>query len=276
MTISTEWERVGSVAPTALADARETLHHAAQLLALVGASYLPARENDSHTSMHWLEEQRALATEIVEAARPFRVALRPEDLTLLALDLGAGDPAVLPLGGRTRDEALAWLRARIGDAGRDPATLRTSLHFTIVADGTDRGAPFIRHDAALPELARWYGNAARLLERRRETTAGASAVRCWPHHFDIATLMTIPRGPIQTIGVGMSPGDASYGEPYFYLAPSPHPTAIPGALSVGHWHTSDWWGAVLPGSEITRLSDPMAQDALVSRFIDEARANLYV
>jgi hypothetical protein len=266
-----KWERVGGVSPQALVDARETAHHAAQLLALVGASYIPARPDDSHTSMTWLDGASALATEIVDAARPFRAGLRLADLTLLFLDASGREAAVFPLPERTRNEAIAWLRARIGDAGRDPAGMHTALHFSIAAHPTDFGAPFVRRtDGSLQELALWYADAHIVLETRRVQVPGAAEVRCWPHHFDIATLISRSSGPFQTIGIGMSPGDASFGEPYFYVGPSPRPTRDVAALTVGHWHTTDWWGAVLTASEIVAQTSGPEQLALVNRFIDGA------
>ena len=270
-----EWVRVGSKPPTELVAARETLHHAAQLLALVGASYLPARADDGHTSMTWLDDAQALATQIVDAVRPFRVGLRMRDLTILFLEISGRDVAVLPLAQRTRSEAIAWLRARIGDAGRDPAAMHTSLHFSIAQDPTDAGAPFDARDTApFEELSRWYANAHALLDARRLETAGASDVRCWPDHFDIATLVSLTSGPFRTVGLGMSPGDASYGEPYFYIGPSPRPTFAVEPLEVGHWHTTDWWGGALTASDIVRSPKAADQLALVSRFIDGACAAL--
>jgi hypothetical protein len=38
------------------------------------------------------------------------------------------------------------------------------------------------------ELAHWFGNSAAVLTELRSRT-GSSEVRCWPHHFDIATLV---------------------------------------------------------------------------------------
>ena len=265
-----EWERLGRISPKALIDARETAHHAAQLLALAGASYIPARADDSHTSMTWLDDKSALATEIVDAVRPFRVGLRIADVTLLFLDSGDREAAVFPLVERTRNDAIAWLRVRIGDAGLDPTRLRTSLHFSIAPHPTDSGAAFVRQGEALEELARWYRNASAVLEARRARTAGAGEVRCWPHHFDIATLITCSSGPFQSIGIGMSPGDTSYQEPYFYVGPSPRPAFDVAALVIGHWHTTEWWGAVLTGSDIVAKSTASEQLALVDQFVDGA------
>lgn len=73
----------------------------------------------------------------------------------------------------------------------------------------------------------------------------------------VALFATPPPGPGEeadagrTIGAGLSPGDGSYDEPYFYVTPWPYPKgkAFP-ALPAGHWHTEFWTGAVLTGSEL--------------------------
>ena len=52
-------------------------------------------------------------------------------------------------------------------------------------------------------------------------------MRTWPHHYDSATLILLD--PAETgedarsINVGMSPGDGSYAEPYWYVTPWPPP-----------------------------------------------------
>jgi hypothetical protein len=272
------WRTLGAVAPTSLASARQTLHHAAQLLALAGASYIEPEGDDSHTSMSWIPEQSAFATQPIPARAPFRIALRASDLTLLALhDASAEIGAHMSLDGRTRGDGLEWIRDECARAGLDAGRLRSVLHFTIERHPTDEGAPFqVEGDGALSELARWYANAALLLQERCVATPGAGPVRCWPHHFDIATLVRVPRpGHLQSIGIGLSPGDASYAEPYYYVAPYPPPGVTPAALEIGEWHTTSWWGAALPGSEITNLPEGAAQHALVMRFIDEAEARLH-
>src|SRR5439155_8785429 len=79
---------------------------------------------------------------------------------------------------------------------------------------------------AFVELARWFDAAADILEEVRLRLAGTASVRCWPHHFDIATLLSLGRGDPETaaaIGIGMSPGDAYYLQPYFYVSPWPAP-----------------------------------------------------
>jgi hypothetical protein len=86
---------------------------------------------------------------------------------------------------------------------------------------------------ALAELAAWFGNATLLLGSIRQMIGRkltASAVRCWPHHFDFATLTALPaRNPDPTgyVGAGLSPGDEYYDEPYFYVSVYPEPDRSP-------------------------------------------------
>src|SRR4029079_7803840 len=97
----------------------------------------------------------------------------------------------------------------------------------------------------------------------------ASDVRCWPHHFDIATLITPAEG--KSVGVGLEPGDNYYDEPYFYvnMLPAPDAKALPDSLEGdGVWHTQEWIGAVLPVSRIT--SDSQSQESQVQRFLRSA------
>ena len=105
-------------------------------------------------------------------------------------------------------------------------------------------------------------------------TPGASAVRTWPHHFDIATLILLPESGTsgrRTIGVGQSPGDNSYAEPYWYVGPYPYPatTAFPPLAGSGHWHTEGWVGAALPASDFVAAKDQQAQ---VAAFVESGIA----
>jgi hypothetical protein len=270
---SSHWRILGSVRPRALVGSRQMLHHAAQLLALAGASYLEPQADDSHTSMSWVEPFGALSSQPIAAEVPFRFALRLRDLTLLVIDdTSRVERAAMPLHGVTRDDALAWMRREVARRGLDDGRLRSRLHFAIAPHATDDGRPFeAATDGTLEELASWYSDASVVLENRRRAMAGAGPVRCWPHHFDIAALVRLqPGGLLQTIGIGLSPGDDSADEPYYYVGPYPAPTVCPRPLSIGSWHTSGWWGAALGASEIVKAATAEDQAAVVTHFIDEA------
>ena len=276
--VNSSWLRVGDIAPAALVDARLQLHHAAQIAVSAAISYLAARSDDSHTALTWLPAPRALATESITVERDIRIGVRLEDLTLQVL--GGDAPNVQPfsLQRRTITEAYSWLSEAVAVIGLDAARLNPRKHYTIPAHAVVDGAPFSsRIGNELLELARYWSNAAGLLDDTLRSTPSASPVRTWPHHFDIATLIELPDAGIggatvrRTIGIGQSPGDNSYSEPYWYVGPFPYPSTreFPPVAGGGHWHTEGWLGAVLPASGFVAATDQRPQ---VVSFIDSAVA----
>jgi len=156
------------------------------------------------------------------------------------------------LAGKTNGAAYAWLREAAAAAGLSPpdemAPPKEPPH-----EGIANGEPYpSEHAEAMVELARYFHITEPLLESARNGVSVSSPVRCWPHHFDLASL--IDRGEGRSVGVGMSPGDGSYAWPYFYVTPWPYPPADQlSRLSRGaHWHTTGWTGAVLGGPDVPR------------------------
>lgn len=259
------WTPVDPSQARALADARAQLHHCAQFVSGFGISYLPHARDDSHTSMGWDARRGALVS------APYRgvsLALRLADLTLVVIRDGLPD-VELPAH-RTSILVLAErLRAALSATGLDAARYSLARHFEIPIHPVADGAAFNSDDhAAFAALAAWYGDAVTVLETVRAERDG-SPVRCWPHHFDIATLITI--GERRTTGAGLSPGDVYYEEPYFYVNayPAPSRDALGATLlGGGRWHTFEWIGAVLPGSDVAK--DAGSQRAQVREFLRSA------
>jgi hypothetical protein len=257
-----------SIAPE-LRDARLQLHHAAQFATALGISYLAPRPDDSHTNLGWDPKIEALRSRDIRAAsHSLCVAVQPRDLTLLVLIDGSIAQRI-PLHGSTIGQAEAGLRAALDAAGLDGRRLTLQRHYDLPLHPVAGGNAFdASHTADFAELAHWFGNASILLGELRDRTNGAE-VRCWPHHFDIATLATIAPG--RTCGAGMLPGDAMFPEPYYYVNAYPRPdhrlTSTP-LQGGGVWNTEDWFGAVLTASRLSR--DPAAQATQVRAFLDSA------
>lgn len=270
--LKSSWAHLGDIPASGLVDARLQLHHAAQIAVSAAISYIPARSDDSHTALTWNAAARALTTEAITTARQLRIAVRVEDLTLQALDENGVVTQSFALPGRTIAEGHAWLEQVVALAGLDSARLTSRKHYTIPPHPVATGAAFsLGNGNEFPELSRFVSNAAGLLDAFADTTPGASVVRTWPHHFDIATLIELPGEPRRTVGVGQSPGDDSYAEPYWYVGPYPYPPIddLPPLAGGGHWHTKGWVGAALPASAFVEAPDQRAQ---VSKFIDSAVA----
>jgi len=224
-------------------DARLQLHWAAQAAAGVGRSLLSPQPDFSHESFVWSDERGAMLQGLVtNTSRPFRAGIRLQDLTLLVVDAHGAIESELPMNGRTLAEGFAFFEQRA-----ESSTLKHPPE-GMPDHPVAQGATFDADLGALAELSRHYAEAASTLDEVRRAEAGAGPLRCWPHHFDIATLITI-RGngeDAHTVGVGMAPGDDSYREPYYYVTPWPYPRdATPPAFPHGAWHTNGWFGAVL-------------------------------
>src|SRR5262249_14843197 len=152
---------------------------------------------------------------------------------------------------RTTAEAEAWLRGCVAKRGAAAEKFTLARHYEIPHHAVDDGSAFDASDrVAFAELAAWFNVAESVLENARAQNDG-SEIRCWPHHFDIATLITVKPG--KTVGVGLEPGDHYYDEPYFYVNANPQPRTAAATAQLaggGSWHTHEWFGAVLPGSRV--------------------------
>jgi len=258
--MSADWRPLGAVAPTALFDARLQMHHAAQIISGVGRTLLPEEGDDSHTNLAWNRRLGALVSRRVEGEKPFSGALEFVALRLLLLDENDEALVTASLRQMTVDEGYAWLgegvAARLGrvlEGGFAP------LHYEIPDHPLAEGARFaVENQSAFSELARWFHDADLLLEELRAVTPGMSEVRCWPHHFDLGALITLDDA--RQIGLGMSPGDSSYEQPYFYCSPYPQPPvdSLPELSSPGHWHTEGFTSVVLTGEELAGAQDQPA------------------
>jgi hypothetical protein len=243
-----------------LRDARIQAHRAVQWLARFARAYVPPLPDDGHTNLGW---DKALVGFTTHPSKDGTwLSLKITDLTL-ALHVGDGRTHIqsLSLDGRRDAQARRWLGEQLGARGLDVSALDAPSPYVTPADT-------VSHDAiygpggltdALAELAAWFGNAGLSLGSIQAQMMGrklaASPVRCWPHHFDLATLTKIPvRKAAATgyIGVGLSPGDEYYDEPYFYVSvhPQPDPAALPRLPIVGHWHLRDFTAAVATSHKI--------------------------
>ena len=264
--IQFDWSVLGRKAPTALIKARTLAHHAAQWPAKAARANLDALPDDSHASLTWDGARGALFSQPLPAdGVEVRVGLR---LAGLALIIMRGNLVLdtYELAGRRDSMVGVWLDSALR-ALELKAASGVTLPYTIPSHPVARGSAysFSGESEAFDELAQWFGAAADFLEevRATATAAQAGAVRCWPHHFDIATLVSLDAaggGTAGSVGIGLSPGDHYYPQPYFYVSPSPHPPVaeLPALPPLGRWHTEGFVGAVATGEQILTLDDRRA------------------
>jgi hypothetical protein len=263
------WTRLGTIEPKALREARLQAHHAAQWLTKAARANLAPEPDDGQSALVWDGARDALSCRALNApsggAVRFGLAIASMRLILLQDDAPLDEFA---LDGRRDAEAGAWIDRHAVSLGLRAAS-GIALPYAIPAHPVAAGAPYAlaARQAEFAALAAWYAAADEILHETQPSLArigkGASPVRCWPHHFDIATLLTLGEGDAATatsIGIGMSPGDEHYAEPYFYVSPWPRPNhdALPALAPPGHWHDKDFLGAIATASSLLASPDRRA------------------
>ena len=257
---SREWRTlVGN--PARLRAARLQAHYALQWLARAARAFITATPDDSHTNLGWDEALKSFTTHPLRGG--VRLGLRLADLTLLVID--ASQTRSLPLDGRADSDARNWLGEQMAAFRLDPGALDAPSPYEMPADPIAGGGRYGGQGNALTEISAWFGNAnislASVQRQMTDRKLAASPVRCWPHHFDLATLTTLDKSGTEhghSVNAGFSPGDHYYEEPYFYVSPYPYPDAatLPKLPSLGHWHTHEFTAAVAPASRIVAAGNP--------------------
>jgi hypothetical protein len=258
-----DWSKLGGrTPPKSLVDARLLAHHALQWVCKTARANLRAAADDAHSSVEWHPALSALVS------RPFpasggevRAGLRVAGFALVVLR-GEAVIDAFQLEHRTDAEAGAWMDSKLRALGLKPAG-GVKLPYAVPDHAVARGAAYDTSSAGreLGELARWFAGAADLLDEFKAKLKGprAGPVRCWPHHFDIATVVPLREGAADaaSVGIGVSPGDEFYAQPYVYVSPSPRfdSGALPSLPAPGHWHTQGFLGAVTTGEEILALKN---------------------
>ena len=235
-----------AVPPAELVGVRQLSHAAIQWPSRAARANLAAKADDSHSNLGWDEGSFGLLSHPLDDVQRLQLGFSFRSLALLWLDSGAVKHS-LPL--QDSDEALArdWCDQHLAAAGLQ-GTDRAQMPYELPA--VDYGA-FDGSSAELETLGAWFSRAQAALEGLVSSFGGKAIippqVRCWPHHFDLATLFVLEEGDPETarsVGIGLSPGDGSYAEPYFYCTPWPAPATLPPAPEPMHWHTEGFTSLV--------------------------------
>jgi len=264
------WKPLGGVDPTIFVDTRLQLHYAAQVVAGAARALLPPNADHSHTALHWSESGGGLYTDTLPG--DLRVGLVFTDRRLVIS--GPKGDEDYHLQDHTLADAYLWLtNALTARLGR-PVSVTATDDYTMPEHPIGSGASF----SASPDAARILGDGfanADLVLQPYAARDGGSPVRCWPHHFDLAVLVTLEAGAdaeaSRSVGLGLTPGDAGIAFPYFYVTPWPYPPESPTTElpEGGHWNTEGWIGAVLPASKFV-VGEPGEQRGRVERFLGVA------
>lgn len=224
-----------------LTEGRIQLHWAAQALGALGASLNAPQADHSHTALEIRSGRLHVHGSGVDASLDESGAL---------MIVRSGNARTLPLPGCPLDVVLKDLQQVLQRIGvRDPKPVQRLQH-DLPQHPIGEGEAFSSFPIESGVVLRWMAYAWNELNAV-SARPGLGAVRVWPHHFDVARLWELGSSQ-RAIGFGMSPGDGSYEDPYFYvnLWPDPGDVHLPDLIDGGHWHRQGWIGAVLPGFQV--------------------------
>jgi hypothetical protein len=272
---SNSWNTVGTVPIADLPDARLQLHWAAQVVASFGNAVLETQEDDSQSNLGWIDNLGALCSRA--SSDGLSVGLRLADLTLLFLGPNHTIQEEFGLSGKALSQGFEWLTTAYSkSSGSSPSKPFALREYDMPPHAVSQDTPFSLQNIALnQELHHWYSNASLAIHDISSQWKQASPIRCWPHHFDLATLVTLDSGKgsedARSVGCGMSPGDGTYNEPYFYVTPWPYPkkAQLP-PLPLGFWHTEGFIGAILTASDLIKSGTDNTQAERVQQFFQKS------
>ena len=259
------WSGLGRIAPKDLVKARVLAHHALQWPTRAARANLAKVPDDSHSSLDWDPDLGALLSQPMKTnAGEVRVGLRLTGLGLLIVRNGA-ILDVLQLNGKPDQVAGIWIDSKLQVLGLRPAS-NVKLPYPLPDHPVATGGRYDLYmlERELGEISRWLGGSAEVLEYVKGKLAGirpgAGPIHLWPHHFDIAMLVRLDEGAgenARSIGIGFSPGDEHYAQPYAYVSPSPRLNVeadlLPKLPHPGFWHTEGWFGAVAKSDDLIAL-----------------------
>jgi hypothetical protein len=266
------WQPIRNFDQARLRAARLQAHFALQWLARAAFAYVPAQAGDVHSTLGWDDSLGGLVTFALPDGT--ELGLRFADLTLVLLSGGAVRES-FPLHGRRDADARAWLGPLMTARGLDAGALDKPLPYKLPESKVGSVEPYVAAENAvgLKEHVVWFANCngaiVTALEKYVPRNLDAPPVRCWPHHFDLDSLVTIR--PDHSTGVGYEPGDHFYDEPYFYVSFNPKPdlATLPPPPAASHWHGNKFTAAVATATNIVQAPDQGAAVDAYLRFAIE-------
>lgn len=238
---------------------RKSLHQAVQLVSAVPRNLLPPDPTDSMSSLEWNTQLSSLESLPVPSEHgDIRAGLSLATFALY-ITVNQDSKAALEMSGKSVNQGLDWLKVELARLNFEAESVNLEVPYEI--EHYDYATSLQVNTEALGVFSQLYQNTAEVLSGITKKWTDAYDIRCWPHHFDLATLIPLASDAggevLKSIGIGLSPGDDGINEPYIYVNIWPQveiEMLKKLQLRLGHWNTEGWSGGVLTYSEINRFN----------------------
>lgn len=243
----------------------QRIHLLCQIIAKANRTYVPKKEDDSHTCLSYDRVGNCINGRWIESPNG-RILL---SLNLLNFNFEWLNDSFQVLNttgieGKTISEIEENISEKISELGLIPKGFRDKLHFEIPNYSFAEEKMELLNEDDLKEWKNYRqlandvcGWVLRNLQQKEE-------ILIWPHHFDTGFYIT-PNDKLG-IGFGFAMEDEMAKAPYFYISGYTLNGKIDYSnvpkLENGRWEISDFKGAVLPITELRNLDSDAKKDVL--------------
>ena len=240
-----------------LYEGRLHLHYAIQPIASCGEKFAPPKADFSHTSLSYEPNAGSFRGAYLKNTEKY-VGFDIDGFSLFISDQNGNHISEKVLFGLTLQESFDWLASELQRLGFSDAEIEFPKYpefpeHLLKKDST-RFSDQVRKEINL--LHKYYRGSYFLFKKFEQSREIQEPIIVWPHHFDMAFLKKLTKDNEKeglSIGVGFSPGDEHYNEPYWYVSPWPYPednSVLKPLNSPGFWHTKGFVSCILKSSSI--------------------------
>jgi len=268
------WQNLNSFDLKLLQATRLQLHHAVQISGMFGRTYSPVDPGDAFGNLGWLTQEQGMGSHQVWEGTNSLV-LRFSDLTLLWLDREQTVEEYSLMNSSLR-QGIQWVNQRA--TNHQKPSLQVDLPYEV--DDYQDDFTFSSFDTSIGNhFAQLFSNTQQLLQQIATQYTPTEPIRCWPHHFDLATRLILKAHPDpeleSSIGLGFSPGDHAIPQPYFYVNCWPYPQLnaqqLPDLGAHGRWNLEGWVGTTLAYDTFAGKED---QQSIVTEYLTRSIESL--
>ena len=229
------------------------IHYLSQILAKAGRTFIPKKEDDSHTNLYFDPEKKWIETHWIESSKgKVKLVLRIVDFCMLWLDEKEEVIQVFATVKEYESDVIEALKKGAEKVGLDTNGFEKPMHYEL-PEYSFLNQPFAminRH--RLDEWMQWRALGNEACEKVLRILDVEGSIRIWPHHFD--TGIYVQTTDDLGIGFGLAMEDEIAGAPYFYMSGYPNEGKLKFEdlpdLGLGRWEiTENFKGAILPIKE---------------------------